>query len=557
MDLGRTFGGMFKDPRWGGKVLIGALVGLVPLANFATLGYGLEYVRNVRSGRDELPEWGNFGQYWVQGFLGWLGLLLYFAPAFVIIGLSVVPVLSAAASSSLYERSAQPIAAALTGSLLFLLLALLYTIAVSVLSHAGLVNYAMDGNFGAMFRAKDIWARITSGSGYFAAWLVSYLVIAMTVFVAGLLGGALGMIPCIGQVLAIPLGMFIGFLGAMMIWNGFGQYAQRAYAPTVSQGFAPYPGGGYVPAAMPGSIPPAAPAAFIPPVASVPSAMPGGIRPSMPPIPGRPVASAAAAVLDEPLSDTSLGTVVERAAVAPVPLSTIVAAPPVPEPPIPPADDDTAPTAEFNTASISSPISDGERDQAVDAAVEPSAERVAAPVQEAPPQAEPVEEGSLERADAPVVDEATPTPEAPTPHPLASPPVPPAAPIVAVPEPTPVPPATPVVTGPRTGTIIDRPGVGVGGRMYMVKGSEVGRSWRLPQSDMKLGRDEKSGIVVTDGKASREHAKVQYRQGRFRILDMGSSNGTFVNDERIAGPTFLQDHDKIRIGDTVYEFRYE
>jgi len=63
-----------------------------------------------------------------------------------------------------------------------------------------------------------------------------------------------------------------------------------------------------------------------------------------------------------------------------------------------------------------------------------------------------------------------------------------------------------------------------------------------------LGRDrETCDIIINDTRASRHHAKIFSRDGRYFIKDLGSLNGTFVNRERIAAPLGLLPGDEIVI----------
>jgi len=66
-----------------------------------------------------------------------------------------------------------------------------------------------------------------------------------------------------------------------------------------------------------------------------------------------------------------------------------------------------------------------------------------------------------------------------------------------------------------------------------------------------IGRDHDNDIVINDGKASRHHTQIIHEAGGFRIVDLNSSNGTFVNDRKISGETVLQNNDIVRIGNTV------
>lgn len=66
-----------------------------------------------------------------------------------------------------------------------------------------------------------------------------------------------------------------------------------------------------------------------------------------------------------------------------------------------------------------------------------------------------------------------------------------------------------------------------------------------------LGRQSDCTIVLNDTRASRQHARLQQQNGRWVLTDLGSSNGTFVNEQRVIQPTILASGDQIRIGDTV------
>lgn len=67
-----------------------------------------------------------------------------------------------------------------------------------------------------------------------------------------------------------------------------------------------------------------------------------------------------------------------------------------------------------------------------------------------------------------------------------------------------------------------------------------------PQREYILGRDRSTcDIIINDARASRQHAKIYSRGGRYFIEDLGSMNGTFVNRERINKPIGLLPGDEI------------
>ena len=80
--------------------------------------------------------------------------------------------------------------------------------------------------------------------------------------------------------------------------------------------------------------------------------------------------------------------------------------------------------------------------------------------------------------------------------------------------------------------------------------------FELTKSESLLGRGSDCEVQVDDKLASRKHAVINYRDGGFEIEDLGSSNGTFVNNKTITSEPIF-DGDLITIGDTILQFRIE
>jgi adenylate cyclase len=76
------------------------------------------------------------------------------------------------------------------------------------------------------------------------------------------------------------------------------------------------------------------------------------------------------------------------------------------------------------------------------------------------------------------------------------------------------------------------------------------------QGSCSLGRNAVNTIVLQSSKVSRRHALIHLQNiGEAWLIDFGSSNGTFLNKQRIHRPIRLSDGDQITIGDEVFKFR--
>jgi len=76
-----------------------------------------------------------------------------------------------------------------------------------------------------------------------------------------------------------------------------------------------------------------------------------------------------------------------------------------------------------------------------------------------------------------------------------------------------------------------------------------------PQHCWIIGRDRKSGLPILDKRLSRRHAVMQYVNGEgFYLIDLNSTNGSFINGEPVCRPTLLRDGDRIRLGSLSFIF---
>lgn len=85
-------------------------------------------------------------------------------------------------------------------------------------------------------------------------------------------------------------------------------------------------------------------------------------------------------------------------------------------------------------------------------------------------------------------------------------------------------------------------------------GAMRGLSFRVGRDPQVIGRAPTAHIVLADPHLSRRHATVQLTDEGAWLTDLGSTNGTWLNDQRITGSVPLSDGDVIRLGRT--DLRY-
>ena len=69
------------------------------------------------------------------------------------------------------------------------------------------------------------------------------------------------------------------------------------------------------------------------------------------------------------------------------------------------------------------------------------------------------------------------------------------------------------------------------------------------------GHADVSTLVLTDNFASSRHARITNRGGQWYVVDLGSTNGTYLDQQRVQGPLLVAPGQPIRIGQTALELR--
>jgi hypothetical protein len=226
MDIGKSFTYAFEDPNWIMKILIGGIVLLIPIVNFAVYGYMLTTLKNVADGQpNPLPEWSDFGAHFMKGLYAFVGILVYFLPAIVVY--CCVFALSfgvSAAAGAAGGRDAGNAAASLLGLITLCLQCLvgIYALFAGLTLYAPLTRFAMSAN------QLSIFWDFRGNLDFIMKNLTNYIIALLIAWVASFIAG-FGIILCFVGVL------FTSFWATTVGAHVFGQlWRNRASAPAAA-----------------------------------------------------------------------------------------------------------------------------------------------------------------------------------------------------------------------------------------------------------------------------------------------------------------------------------
>jgi pSer/pThr/pTyr-binding forkhead associated (FHA) protein len=98
---------------------------------------------------------------------------------------------------------------------------------------------------------------------------------------------------------------------------------------------------------------------------------------------------------------------------------------------------------------------------------------------------------------------------------------------------------------------------GTGAELRILKGPDEGKTFGLAGAKATLGRGVTADVALLDMKCSREHCAIEKRPEGWVLVDLGSTNGTRLNEVKLEtrGLQLLKHGDKLRLGGTIAEFR--
>jgi pSer/pThr/pTyr-binding forkhead associated (FHA) protein len=88
-------------------------------------------------------------------------------------------------------------------------------------------------------------------------------------------------------------------------------------------------------------------------------------------------------------------------------------------------------------------------------------------------------------------------------------------------------------------------------QLVMHSGPTPGKIFPMEGDVITIGREAGNGIVINDAEVSRKHTQFVFQGGKYIVTDLGSTNGTFVNGQRLTGQHILQPGEVISLGEQI------
>lgn len=226
MDVNKSFRYVMEDKQWLSKLLIAVLMSILSFLILPILilqGYLVKIIRHVMGGSwDDLPVWDDWGKLLKDGFFVTLAQIIYTLP-FIL--LFIVGAVATGGMGSLADGGSDLATIGTMGGVTVLAcLALIFAIAFLFLTPAIQIQYAIKDDFGALFRFGEVFDIIRNHT---ADILIAFLVSMVAAIVISLIVGVLSIIPCLGWIAALLIGLAVGPYISFVTGHLYGQIATK------------------------------------------------------------------------------------------------------------------------------------------------------------------------------------------------------------------------------------------------------------------------------------------------------------------------------------------
>lgn len=92
-------------------------------------------------------------------------------------------------------------------------------------------------------------------------------------------------------------------------------------------------------------------------------------------------------------------------------------------------------------------------------------------------------------------------------------------------------------------------------RLVITEGAREGMEMPLGRGPITVGRSSESNVVIRDDYTSTHHARLELQRSGWVVIDLESTNGTFVDGQKVTAPMTVAERTPITIGTTTFELR--
>ena len=224
MDIAKAFTFPAEDEEWLAKIGIGAVISFFSwliLPIFLLLGYVVQVTRNVMNGEPRpLPEWTNWEKLFMDGLYVGIAQIVYTIPFWLLMCIATVATVGFGGLSGASEDAAA-VGIASTWIIAGCLL-VIFSLALFFISPAIIIQYVRTGEFGATLRVGEVLGIARDNAGQILIAAVAMFVVSL---IFSFVVGALQIIPCIGAIIGMVIGIIAGPWFAAASGHLYGQIA--------------------------------------------------------------------------------------------------------------------------------------------------------------------------------------------------------------------------------------------------------------------------------------------------------------------------------------------
>jgi len=200
VDIGEIVSDAVRYPSsdWKKVIILGVffILSIIIIGIFFVYGYFLRIIKSTLAGYDELPEFDEWGDMFVDGLKVFAVFIVYFIIPMIVIFVGVFTSISAINAGTITDPSAVFGLIGLT-SIIGIILAIIF----ALFAYIAIANMALYNEIGAAFKFSEILERISMiGWGKYIIWFIVMLIVGL---VGGLIAGLLNIIPFIGTIIAL------------------------------------------------------------------------------------------------------------------------------------------------------------------------------------------------------------------------------------------------------------------------------------------------------------------------------------------------------------------